>query len=35
MVLMKARLRDYCLDNQWDLLMVECLDLMRAPLERA
>ena len=35
MVLMKATLRGYFWDNHWDILMVKCLDLIKATLERA
>ena len=31
MVLMMASLRDYCLKNNWDILMVKCLALMKSP----
>ena len=35
MILIKASLRDNLLENHWGLLMVKCLALMKAPLERA
>ena len=35
MVLINASLREYFLETQWDILMLKCLDLMKAPLERA
>ena len=34
MVLMKAILRDYFLDNNWDIIMVNCLALMKALLNQ-
>ena len=31
MVLIMASLRDYYLDTHWDLPIVKCLDMMKAP----
>ena len=30
MVIIIASFRDYCMEVKWDLLMVKCLDLMKA-----